>query len=84
VQAPDLKLILQKQETGNYCASEPRTNATTPAATAAGGWYQFSVPTSAFNCGGGGITLADITQFEFQNTNERNADVCIGEIKIVR
>ncbi|KAF6253155.1 hypothetical protein COO60DRAFT_1643399 [Scenedesmus sp. NREL 46B-D3] len=83
-QAPDLKLILQKQETGNYCASEPSTNTTTPAATAAGGWYQYSVPTAAFNCGGGGITLSDVTQFEFQNTNERNADVCIGEIKIVR
>ncbi|WIA23970.1 hypothetical protein OEZ85_013605 [Tetradesmus obliquus] len=83
-QAPGLKLILQKQESGNYCASEPTTNTTAPVATAAGGWFQFSVPTSAFNCGGSGITLADVTQFELQNKNERNADVCIGEIKIVR
>jgi hypothetical protein len=84
LQAPNLKLILQKQETGNYCASEPTTNSTAPVATAAGGWYQFSVPTSAFKCGGGGITLSDVTQFEFQNKSERNVDVCIGEIKIVR
>lgn len=73
---------MQKAETGNYCAAEPTTGSLTPAATA-GDWYQFVVPTSDFACDRGGISLADVDQFEFQNPNIRNAVVCIAEIKIV-
>lgn len=80
---PNLKVILQKSETGNYCASEPTTGSLT-ATNSTGGWYKFNVPISAFNCAGGGIGLSDLDQFEFQNPNERNAAVCIADIQIQR
>ena len=63
------------------------TNSTTPgsaAETAAGGWYKLTVPLSAFDCGGGGLSLADVDQFDFQNEAIRNAVVCIGDVTIVR
>eukprot|EP00775_Hariotina_reticulata_P007574 gene7574-7777_t len=88
-QIPNLKLILQKQETKNYCPNEPATGSLTPAAggaggnsTAAGGWVQFVVPLSAFGCDGGLVN--ELTQLEFQNPNERNAVICVAEIRIQR
>lgn len=84
-QLPDLKMFLRKAETNNYCGAEPRTNSTTPVQVAAGGWYKLAVNVSAFDCqGGGGIPLADIDQFGFQNTAIRNALVCIGDVSIDR
>ncbi len=79
-----MTLILLKQETGNFCASEPTIGSLTPAQTASGGWARYEVPTADFNCAGGGIALGDVTQLEFQNTGERDAAVCIAELKIVR
>jgi hypothetical protein len=89
-QLPDLKLILRKAESNNFCQAEPMISAFAPAggnATAAanGGWWEVTVPTSAFDCGAaGGVTLAQAGHFEFKNVAERNAIVCIGDVRILR
>jgi hypothetical protein len=88
---PNLKLILQKQETKTYCPNEPTTGSLTPAAggaggnstaAAGGGWVQFVIPLAAFGCDGG--LVKELTQLDFQNPNERNAIVCVAEIRIQR
>lgn len=85
-QAPNFKLILQKQETGNYCAAEPNLRSLTPnnGTAAQGGWTQYTVPISAFNCEGGGIQLSDLTQFEFENESSENVEFCLADLEIVR
>lgn len=62
---------------------EPTTNSTTPVETAAGGWYRLTIPISAFACDGL-LPLAEVDQFDWQNTQIRNAIVCIGDVTIDR
>jgi hypothetical protein len=88
-QLPNLKLILRKAESGSYCKAEPTTLQFAPGGgngtAVAGGWFRVSVPTAAFNCGGGGVRLADVTQLDFQNAQlMRNAIVCLGDVELVR
>lgn len=79
-------MLLRKTEGNNYCGAEPTTNSTAVSTVAGeGGWYRVTVPTAAFDCvQGGGISLAQIDQFDFENTAIRNAVVCIGDITIDR
>lgn len=86
-QLPNLKMIMRKAESGNFCQAEPTTAQFAPAGntTVDGGWYVVSVPTAAFACGAaGGVSLAQADQLEFRNEAERNAIVCIGDITIQR
>lgn len=78
-------MLLRKTEGNRYCGAEPTTNSTAPVQTAAGGWYKITVATAAFDCEGkGGLPLAEVDQFDLQNTNIRNAIVCIGDVTIDR
>jgi hypothetical protein len=81
LQLPDLKMLMRNTEKNQYCANEPTTNSTTPVETS-GEWYRLMVPLSAFDCSGPG--LANIDQFDWQNTAIRNALVCIGDVTIDR
>lgn len=88
MQATQLPLkIFIRGEKDNYCATEPRLGALTPAETADGGWARFSIPIETFGC----YALGDMTHLEFQNTNSAGAkgfDVdapfCLGEVELQR
>jgi hypothetical protein len=78
-------MLMRKTETNNYCGAEPMISSFAPATSSAGGWYKVTVPLSAFDCEkGGGLQLDQIDQFDWQNTNIRNAVVCIGDATIDR
>jgi hypothetical protein len=49
-----------------------------------GGWFQFSMPLSIFACEKGSAgSLAAIDRIDFQNTELRDAEICLDEIKLV-
>jgi hypothetical protein len=72
-----IKLFMYNRGSNRYCGAEPQLGSLTPTASQ-GGWFQYTVPLSAFDC----ADLGDVTRFDLQNVAERNAPVCIAEVRL--
>jgi hypothetical protein len=73
-----MKLFMYNPNNKRYCGAEVVLGKLAPSAQKKDGWFQYSVPLSAFKC----PDLKDMTKFSFQNTAERNAPVCIAEVRL--
>jgi hypothetical protein len=73
-----MKLFMYNPNSKNYCGAEVVLRKLTPSAQKKDGWFQYTVPLSAFKCS----NLNQMTKFSFQNTAERNAPVCIAEVRL--
>lgn len=48
------------------------------------GWYRVSIPLAAWACDRGSVGgLTAVDRVDFQNTNVRDADVCLDNIALV-
>jgi hypothetical protein len=48
------------------------------------GWFRASLPLSVFACNRGSVGgLAGVDRLDFQNTNIRDADICLDNIQLV-
>jgi hypothetical protein len=72
-----IKLFMYNRGSNRYCGAEPVLGDLTPSASQ-GGCFKYTVPLSAFDC----PDLADVTRFDLQNLAERNAPVCIAEVRL--
>lgn len=89
--------LCMQDEEAKFCGAEVRLGAggTSDAKDAAsgtgrkpvaqqGGWFQFSMPLSTFACEKGSAgSLAAIDRIDFQNTELRDAEICLDDIKLV-
>jgi hypothetical protein len=48
-------------------------------------WFRVDIPLSAFDCGNGSVAggLSGVDRVDFQNTNIRDADICLDNVQIV-
>lgn len=54
------------------------------ATKSSGDWYSVKIPLSIWACDQGSTgSLSAVDRVDFQNVNERNADVCLDNIKLV-
>jgi hypothetical protein len=84
---------MMQDEEAKFCGAEVRLgaggNSASPAAgmqpvASQDGWFQFSMPLSIFACEKGSAgSLAAIDRIDFQNTELRDAEICLDEIKLV-
>ncbi|KXZ56876.1 hypothetical protein GPECTOR_1g790 [Gonium pectorale] len=82
---PPLKLfVMADGSTGGdehkYCFNEVYLNTTKPVETR-GPWYHIIVPLADFKCEGA-VPSTELNRFDLQNTNDRNANICLDEIRI--
>lgn len=48
-----------------------------------GGWYSVSIPLSSWQCSAGSVgSLAAVDRVDIQNTNIRDADVCVDNLQL--
>lgn len=48
------------------------------------GWYHVSIPLSTWACDRGSVgNLTAVDRIDFQNINERDADICLDNIALV-
>jgi hypothetical protein len=80
-----------------YCGAEVSLDSTPSNTTLADGaqfatrlegqrdWFRVEVPLAAFDCGGGSVAggLSGVDRVDFQNTNIRDANICLDNIQIV-
>lgn len=48
-------------------------------------WFRVEIPLTAFDCGSGSVAggLSGVDRVDFQNTNIRDADICLDNVQIV-
>ncbi|WIA20876.1 hypothetical protein OEZ85_005223 [Tetradesmus obliquus] len=86
---PPLKLFMMNDEAETYCGAEvvlgnATTNSTQYATRAEGDWYRVQIPLSSWQCDRGSVgSLTNVDRVDFQNINERDADVCLDNIALV-
>jgi hypothetical protein len=84
-----LSLFCLQDEAGTYCGAEvvlgnATTNSTQYATRAEGDWYRVQIPLSSWQCDRGSVgALTNVDRVDFQNLNERDADVCLDNIALV-
>ncbi len=63
------------------CLPWPSPVLQTPEETRSPNWYHIRVPISDFKCEGA-VAQDQLDRFDFQNTNERDAYICLDEIRL--
>jgi hypothetical protein len=78
-----------QDEAGTYCGAEvvlgnATTNSTQYATRTEGDWYRVQIPLSSWQCDRGSVGgLTNVDRVDFQNVQERDADVCLDNIALV-
>ena len=82
---PGLKVFLMNTEQELYCAVEVILGENALPKARDGDWYGFTIPLSTFGCDARSSagSLANVDKVDFQNVNERDAEVCLDGVALV-
>eukprot|EP00882_Tetradesmus_deserticola_P029331 GHRQ01032846.1.p1 GENE.GHRQ01032846.1~~GHRQ01032846.1.p1 ORF type:complete len:418 (+),score=138.10 GHRQ01032846.1:407-1660(+) len=80
----DLKFFLHNFETKKFCNSDVRTGQHMTKRLSADGWFQFTIPLSAFKCDYDGALPHQLDRIDLQNTKVQHASFCLGELRLLR
>lgn len=75
-------LYAMQDDKSTYCGAEVRLS-DEYVQRSTGPWFRVMVPLSAFRCDAGSVGgLAAVDRFDLQNTNIRDANVCLDDIQL--
>jgi cullin-associated NEDD8-dissociated protein 1 len=82
---PGLKVFLMNTDQELYCAKEVVLGRDVQPRGRDGDWYGFRIPLSSFGCdeGSSAKSLDNVDKVDFQNVNERDAEICLYGIALV-
>lgn len=76
-------IVEMQDEANTYCGAEI-TLSEQYATKASGAWWSVSIPLSAWRCDEGSVgSLTAVDRVDMQNTNIRDANICVDNIALV-